>query len=151
MQASITIPKLPSFVYALTGASTVIKKHIDSAIHQSISVIEISAKMVTPVKTGKLRANWQTEFSPMYGSLTPMQPYAEYVEYGTSPHTISVRNRQVLADKSLGLFFGQQVHHPGSKAQPFLQTGIDNTQDIREIIFTNEMNNALDEIAGEVK
>jgi hypothetical protein len=53
--------------------------------------------------------------------------YAAYVELGTPPHIIRVKTKRVLA-RYTGTkggvegfeFFGKEVHHPGSKAKPFL-------------------------------
>jgi hypothetical protein len=60
---------------------------------------------------------------------------APYLEFGTRPHTIRPRNRSALswtANKRLSgrsrtaggrRFFAKVVHHPGTKAQPFLVPG----------------------------
>ena len=51
--------------------------------------------------------------------------YAPYVEYGTAPHSIDVKNASVLATKSgvngggQWIYFGKHVDHPGSHAKPF--------------------------------
>lgn len=48
--------------------------------------------------------------------------YSAAVENGTKPHTIRVRNKKVLAAHKGGgwNFFGKEVDHPGTRAQPFL-------------------------------
>jgi len=45
--------------------------------------------------------------------------YAKCVEFGTKPHIIRVKNAKVLTDGKT--FFGKEVHHPGTKPQPFLR------------------------------
>jgi len=45
--------------------------------------------------------------------------YAKYVEFGTKPHIIRVKNAKVLTDGKT--FFGKEVHHPGTKPEPFLR------------------------------
>lgn len=44
--------------------------------------------------------------------------YALYVELGTGPHEISVKNAKVLTDGVQ--FFGKHVNHPGTAPHPFL-------------------------------
>jgi hypothetical protein len=48
----------------------------------------------------------------------PRAPYAVFVHEGTRPHIIRVRSAKVLTDGVR--FFGPQVRHPGTRAQPFL-------------------------------
>jgi hypothetical protein len=151
LQVNIEVPNLPNVVCAFTGASTIIRSHITSAIRQSITAIEVVAKSVTPVMTGKLRSSWTREISSLSGSLYNTMPYAVYVHEGTKPHMISAKNRQILADKKKQIFFGKQVMHPGSRKQPFLQQGIDSTENIRQYIFDKEITSAINEIANNAK
>lgn len=44
-------------------------------------------------------------------------PISHLIELGTAPHVIHVRNKSVLADTAI---FGTTVHHPGTRARPFL-------------------------------
>lgn len=43
-------------------------------------------------------------------------------EYGAKPHTIRVRDKQVLTDGET--FFGTEVNHPGQPAQPFMRPAL---------------------------
>lgn len=56
--------------------------------------------------------------------------HAPHVEFGTRPHTISIKDKKVLSDGKS--FFGKSVNHPGTKAQPFLLPAL--TKNIRKII-----------------
>lgn len=51
--------------------------------------------------------------------------YARFVEFGTKPHVIRVRNKRVLANVRTGDVFGTVVNHPGTTAQPFLRPALD--------------------------
>lgn len=55
---------------------------------------------------------------------TPVS-YAHFVEYGTKPHVIRAVRAHVLANTRTGQVFGKEVHHPGTKAQPFLRPALD--------------------------
>ena len=39
----------------------------------------------------------------------------KWIRDGTAPHTISVKNKRVLANAATGQFFGTTVRHPGTK------------------------------------
>lgn len=51
--------------------------------------------------------------------------YAVYVEFGTKPHTIRSRGPWPLRNPRTGQTFGRVVHHPGTRAQPFLRSALD--------------------------
>lgn len=48
--------------------------------------------------------------------------YAQWVEYGTRPHTITVANAEGL---SFGGHFYKSVEHPGAKPHPFMRRAFD--------------------------
>jgi HK97 gp10 family phage protein len=58
-------------------------------------------------------------------------PYAEYVEYGTRPHTITPKSGNFLAwkGKSGKMVFARKVNHPGSKPYPYMQPALENNRD----------------------
>ena len=60
----------------------------------------------------------------LIGSPSSDPPYPTYIEFGTPPHTISVKNKRVLTDGK-GKFFGKTVNHPGTQAKPFLRPALD--------------------------
>jgi hypothetical protein len=49
--------------------------------------------------------------------------YGGYLEIGTAPHVIRVRNASVLTDGTS--FFGKEVNHPGTKARPYFRPALD--------------------------
>lgn len=51
--------------------------------------------------------------------------YARMVEFGTKPHVIRAVHAHVLANTRTGDVFGPVVHHPGTRAQPFLRPALD--------------------------
>ena len=52
---------------------------------------------------------------------TPVD-YAPDVEFGTAPHTIRIKDAKVLSNGKV--FFGEEVHHPGTNANPFLRVSL---------------------------
>lgn len=49
--------------------------------------------------------------------------YAKFLEKGTSPFTITTKKKYGLSDGTN--FFGKKVQHPGIKARPFLEGGME--------------------------
>lgn len=48
-----------------------------------------------------------------------MKKHWKYVEFGTAPHEIRVRNKKALSDGKT--IFGKKVNHPGTSPQPFIR------------------------------
>lgn len=60
------------------------------------------------------------------GGAVAIAAYAAYVESGTSPHEIRPRYRSALRWPALGGFrFARRVHHPGTRARPFMEPALD--------------------------
>jgi len=47
------------------------------------------------------------------------------VEFPTRPHTITSHGDYPLRNAKTGQTFGKEVHHPGTKGQPFLRPSLD--------------------------
>ena len=53
------------------------------------------------------------------GFRRPDSGRAHLIEFGTAPHTIRVRRRQVLSSGDQS--FGEEVEHPGARPHPFIR------------------------------
>lgn len=51
--------------------------------------------------------------------------YAIFVEFGTKPHSITSHGNYPLRNRRAGKVFGRTVHHPGTRATPFLRPALD--------------------------
>ena len=94
------------------------KDETDQIFGYTASQISKRAKSDAPYKTGFLRS------SINYGKdknvfVRAEAKYAPYLEYGTKSHTIKAKNKKVLYNSFSKTFFGKEVQHPGTKAQPF--------------------------------
>ena len=87
---------------------------------------------VAPVDTGNLRNSISYSVDNR-GINISMNEYGYYVEFGTKPHVIKVKEKKVLSDGKR--FFGRKVNHPGTEAQPFIRSVI-NTK-LRNIVYNN--------------
>jgi HK97 gp10 family phage protein len=79
----------------------------------------MSAK--APVRSGRLLGSIREQVRGLEATVGPTVPYAIYVEYGTRPHEIRPVFASVLRFKIEGkIVFTPIVHHPGTRAQPFV-------------------------------
>lgn len=88
------------------------------------------AKILCPVDTGRLRASIKGRASrtwtlrPQYTVSTNVD-YASMVQNGTRPHIIRPRTKQALKFNVGGqVVFAKVVHHPGTRARPFLDRAL---------------------------
>lgn len=124
----------------LDGAAT-------QAVKNSIAKVEGDAKRKSPLRTGRLRASIFSEMiGKMSGKVEVGAKYGVFVHEGTKPHIISVRTKRVLADKRTNRFFGKTVHHPGTKANPFLTDALQENEEYIKNQFKKEINNAIDKL-----
>jgi HK97 gp10 family phage protein len=80
----------------------------------------MSAK--APVRTGRMLGSIRKDVRGLEATIGPTVPYAIYVEYGTAPHEIQPVNASVLRFEVGGrIIFTHLVHHPGTRAQPFIR------------------------------
>lgn len=88
------------------------------------------AKVLAPVRTGRLRSSIRAEpprILSLRGSLTVGSDleYAAFVNDGTRPHEIRPRTKQVLKFTVGGrTVYAKVVHHPGTRARPFLDQAL---------------------------
>lgn len=88
------------------------------------------AKILCPVDTGRLRASLRGKASRTW-TLRPQFTVSSNVDYapmvhdGTRPHIIRPRTKQVLKFNVGGqVVFAKVVHHPGTRARPFLDRAL---------------------------
>lgn len=102
-----------------------------------------------PWRTGNLAMSITKTVSEGSAAVKPLAPYALYVEKGTRPHEIYPVNARCLAFEVGmlgGMVFTMHVHHPGTKANPFVQTTAVETRDESGRIAMR----VLDEVMGNV-
>ena len=88
----------------------------------------MSAK--APVRTGRLLGSIREQIRGLEATVGPTVPYAMYVEYGTRPHEIRPVFASVLRFEVEGkVVFTQVVHHPGTRAQPFVRETAEMTRE----------------------
>lgn len=102
------------------------------------------AKVLAPVDTGRLRASIQGELTRAW-TLRPRFTVGSNVEYaamvndGTRPHIIRPKNARALRFVVNGrVVYARVVHHPGTRANPFLDRALREVAASRGYSFTSE-------------
>ena len=91
-----------------------------------------------PVKTGYLASTVYKDVGFGEAKVGAAASYAEAVDNGTRPHEIRPINGKVLAFKVAGkMIFTPIVHHPGTKANPFLERAVDEASGKVESVFAD--------------
>ena len=88
------------------------------------------ARVLAPVRTGRLRSSGRldiliTSVGPT-GKVTFPVSYARFVHEGTRAHVIRAKKKKALKFKGRGggFVFRKQVHHPGTRARPFVEQAL---------------------------
>ena len=143
----VTIPNLPALQSALANSPAIARPIIQNAIVASQAILaKFTTAATVPVRTGYLVQNWGFDIGNLQARWYPKAAYAPFVEFGTAPHIIKPVNARVLANPKTGEFFGTLVHHPGTKANPFLERIISSAQPAIDTLFGQ----ALDMITGQI-
>lgn len=107
----------------IRGAS---RQELEEAARQVVN----RAKVLAPVDTGRLRASIRVErrrtltLRSIYTIGSDVE-YADMVHGGTRPHIIRPRTKQVLKFQVGGrTVYAKLVHHPGTRARPFLDRAL---------------------------
>jgi hypothetical protein len=147
---SVSIPNLPALQEALASYPSISQPIIQKAV---VAAQAILAKFTTgatvPIKTGYLVQNWAFEIGNLVARWYPRASYAPYVEFGTGPHEIKAVNKRVLANVAEGKIFGPVVHHPGTKANPFMERIVAAAQPDIETLFVQALEQVNAAIAAE--
>ena len=124
---------------------------ISRAVQKSALTVQSQAIKEAPVNKsgggGNLRQNIKTELrSKTRAEIISKAPYSIFVEGGTAPHEINIRNKKVLANKRTGEFFGTHVHHPGTQANPYMKRALEKSRAKIDEFFRTAMSNVFNSL-----
>jgi HK97 gp10 family phage protein len=135
----------------LNALGTTGRQVVADQLNIGAKLVETQAKKNAPFITGNLRKSIHVLEPASAGSLTTIVEananYAAVVEEGSRPHEIKPKNKNALRWKSTANFqmaghnlsfktmaFAMIVHHPGTKAQPYMKPA---AEQIRPKILAN--------------
>ena len=104
-----------------------------------------SAFYEAPWRTGHLAQSLIKQVEQFTATVSPMASYAVFIEEGTRPHEIRPVRARALCFESAsgGLVFSQLVHHPGTKANPFMRRAADETARQAPTVFQELWNSEV--------
>lgn len=141
IELKVNVPNLHKIKAVFDAAPAKATVEFGTAIAKTILKIESNTKKEAPVNKksggGTLRQSIRSRMTGVASGLVEAgAPYGGFVEGGTKPHRIEAKNKRVLASRTGGTkqggqyaIFGKTVNHPGTKANPFFQRGIDKSTD----------------------
>ena len=142
---TIEVKGLDKFVASFRKAPKLTSDGLIGAIKTSVNLIRPIMVREAPAKTGKLRQNIYARSNGLTGTVGPdlgATKYALYVHMGTRQHLIKPRTKKALYWKG-ALHPVKVVHHPGTRANPFVERTVDIIKDPVQQIFTKALNKIL--------
>jgi hypothetical protein len=132
-----TIAQTERFIDNVTGGN--MADHIDDEIETFRSYIRQSIQAHGLVESGDLLNSFKIERAGNSWNIFSTEAHADYLEYGTGPHTIRPDEADVLAfepenpadygdnyDEETGYVYASVVEHPGNAQYRF----VDNAQNV---------------------
>ena len=112
-----------------TGA---IENAVSQELERTALRIERQSKELAPVDTGDLRRSITTDGGGLSYEVGTNLEYAEYIEEGTSPHTITGNDYFYWEGAELPV---RSVNHPGNRAYLYMETAFNTqTEDLEDRI-----------------
>lgn len=152
MPIQVTILGLNEFKADLSNAPAEIQRQVKWAMVQSVNAVKNTAQEMVPYKTGTLRRSIFTDVAEsgnrgVVAQDPSIAPYGIMVEYGTAAHDIVPVNRKALFWKG-ALNPYKRVHHPGTKAKPFMAPALEKNLDVITQYFSAAIKNVVLKLAG---
>jgi hypothetical protein len=97
-------------------------------LEQSAEVVKSAAAQLCAIKTGAMVESLIIQPDGLIVHIGYTKPYAYWVETGTKPHTIRVKNKKVMYNAEQDKFYGTIVEHPGAAAHPSLVPALEQSK-----------------------
>lgn len=141
----IEIKGLDKLKRAFREAPREVADQIQKAINQSVVLVQANARKEAPHKTGTLQRGIKFKVSPFKGRVESTTDYGIYVHEGTKAHIIRPVRKKALFWKGASHPV-KMVHHPGTKANPFMTKGASRSEGQVQRVFQIAVNKALSNI-----
>lgn len=144
---NIYIDGLNEFLADVKKAGLDAKPLISSALTNAATITQRNIRQEAPHKTGSLQRSVMTFMSYPTATVTEQEKYGRYVEEGTRPHVIQATNKKALFWKG-ALNPYKAVRHPGTKANPFFERGVNRSVNEVQAQFSKVMDKLVTIMAG---
>lgn len=143
---------MSSFAELSAGLSRGVSSPLKAALMRAtVGILLRYANRNTPEVSGTLKRGNQSNVvaSGDYGRVFNQVPYAHYVHGGTKPHVIRPKQPGGVLAFSVGgvMVFTRKVNHPGTKANPFYERAIDQSEGERMFLLGRTGDQILAEVA----
>lgn len=120
---------------------------VKAALFNSGNLVQRNVRERAPHRTGTLQRSILNEVRYPVATVTVNEKYGQFIEEGTKPYDITPKTKKALFwNGALNPY--KRVHHPGIKARPFFQPGVDAShQGIMEF-FDKVTERLIREMAG---
>lgn len=147
MGFSVTVEGLTALQEDVKRAGANIKPLVRAALVNSINRTQSNIRKLTPHRTGNLQRSILTQMEYPIGMVSSQEKYGAYIEFGTSPYTITPKNKKALYWKGAAHPV-MAVHHPGIKARPFFKPGVTESLPYVEDQFSQVLEQVVTQLAG---
>lgn len=118
----IQIKNLPALKKAFRDYPKISEPILQQAIYGSAATLaKYTTRGAVPFRTGRLLQSFIPSFGRLQAKWSPTARYAIFVHEGTKPHIILPVVKRALFWKGAEHPV-KKVHHPGTRAQPFMKT-----------------------------
>lgn len=146
MNAEVHIAFEPAINW-LAAINNKIGSSLAAALEESAELVYEYAVENAPMKTGKLKNSIKKKVvlgSHPHASVWTSDKKAQWMEFGTRPHTITPKNGKFLRFQAGGrTVFARVVHHPGTKATHFMKRALVEQDGMIKNIFARAIANAI--------
>jgi len=112
----------------------------------SVAIVFRQAKIEAPVKTSRLRTGIRSRIDPFRGMIESTVKYGVFVHEGTKPHVIRPVSKKALYWKGASHPV-RSVQHPGTKANPFMKRGAEESEGKVQEMFQRAIDNITTQLA----
>lgn len=152
MQYEFDLEGVDEFIDALGASPAVVYAANLDAMRKSVFLVEAEAKALVPRRTGRLFSSIQGDVAAgdeIQGTVGTNVEYAPFVEFGTGPHDIAPVHALALHFEIGGRsVFAARVHHPGTKAEPYLGPALERSKPSIIGFFRDAAQKVIDHLAG---
>jgi hypothetical protein len=140
----VNIEGLTATISSLEVLPYAVDAEAERALITSTFLVESEVKALTPRKTGRLFAGWESSMRGVtVGVVANRVSYARYIEEGTGPHEIVAKGNALKFNVGGVTYFRKRVQHPGFTGRHMARRGLSIATPKIVAIFKDAINQAI--------
>lgn len=117
------VPQIGKIVITRVYPENIVRA-IEPTVRHVTDAVTVDARRLCPIDQGDLERSIRPEHLGLKGRIWVGTDHWHPTEYGSPPHPIRIRHKKVLYNHETDTFFGREVRHPGTPAQPFMRPAL---------------------------